>query len=170
MSVVPIKICHPNSNKVLAVHAMLDICSQGTFVKEDIVSVLGLEGVSTTIPVKTLSGETSDETKAVDGLQVSSSSFEDARWISLPRTFTRNELPVDCEEIATPENIKKWKYLDEIAKEICQDDSMMVSLLIGANCKAALEPKRFIPIEEDGPYSVKTELRWSLKHLTTIRV
>ena len=162
MSVVPIKICHPNSDKVLAIHAMLDNCSQGTFVKEDIVSALGLEGLSTTIAVKTLSGETSEETKAVDGLQVASSSFKDGRWISLPRAFTRNEFPVDCEEIATPGKIKKCEYLDEIAKEICQDDSMSVSLLIGANCKAALEPKRFIPSQGDGPYAVKTELGWCI--------
>ena len=42
--------------------------------------------------MKTLSGETSVETKAVDGLKVVSSLFKDARWISLPGTFTRNEL------------------------------------------------------------------------------
>ena len=90
MCVVPIKISHTNSSKVLAVHAMLDNCSQGTFVKEDIISVLGINGVSTTIAVKTMSGEVSQETTAVEGLQVASSSLEDMKWISLPRTFTKN--------------------------------------------------------------------------------
>ena len=162
MCVAPIKISHPNSSKVLAVHAMLDNYSQRTFVKEDIISALGTEGVSTTITVKTLRGDASQETNAVEGLLVASSSLEDMKWISLPRTFTKNELPVDCEEIATPSKIKKWRYLDQIAKEICQDDTMSVSLLIGANCKAALEPKRFIPSEEDGPYAVKTEVGWCI--------
>ena len=35
-------------------------------------------------------------------------------WIDLPKCFTRDSLPVDSEEIVTPDQIKKWEYLDGI--------------------------------------------------------
>ena len=36
MCVVPVQIRHPDSNKVLDTYAMLDNCSQGSFLKEEI--------------------------------------------------------------------------------------------------------------------------------------
>ena len=43
-------------------------------------------------------------------------------------------MPVDSAEIATLEKLKKWIYLDSIAKDIARDDKVSVDLLIGANC------------------------------------
>ena len=54
--------------------------------------------------------------------------------------YARTELPVDKDEIATPEKIKQWYYLKVIASDITQTDGIKVGLLIGANCMKALEP------------------------------
>ena len=42
-----VQIRHPDSNKVLDTYVMLDNCSQGTFVKEETIEVLGITGAET---------------------------------------------------------------------------------------------------------------------------
>ena len=46
--------------------------------------------------------------------------------------------------MATPKNIKKWKYLNPITAEIRQNDETDVGMLIGANHMKALEPVEII--------------------------
>ena len=62
---------------------MLDCCSQGTFISTDFARKLKAEGVQTTIKIKRLNGEESQETEAVSGLKVFKSSG-DRMWIDLP--------------------------------------------------------------------------------------
>ena len=38
--------------------------------------------------------------------------------LSLPRLYTRREIPVDKEKIAAPTKIKEWKHLRSISNEI----------------------------------------------------
>ena len=54
MCVVPIQIHHPDSNKVFDTYAMLDSCSQGTFIKEEIIEKLGITRAEKIVTVKTL--------------------------------------------------------------------------------------------------------------------
>ena len=79
MCVVPVKVKCSNSKKEFRTHAMLDCCSQGTFISTDLARKLKAEGVQTTIKIKTLNGEESQETEAVSGLKVSKSSGESMR-------------------------------------------------------------------------------------------
>ena len=80
--------------------------------------------------------------------------------LSLPRLYTRREIPVDKEEIAAPTKIKEWKHLRSISNEIVQRDDVQVGLLIGANCIQALEPTKIMQSEGGGPYAYKTWLGW----------
>ena len=48
---------------------------------------------------------------------------------------------VDNREIATTEKLIKWKYMDKLKPIMSVDDNKEVSLLIGANCVLALEPR-----------------------------
>ena len=73
-------------------------------------------------------------------------------WINLPRCYTRKELPVDPEEIPTPEKLKRWQYLQTIAPGTVQNLFVHVGVLIGVNCLPALEPTEFIGSEAVGPY------------------
>ena len=118
---------------------MLDCCSQGTFISTDLARKLKAEGVQTTIKIKTLNGEESQETEAVSGLKVSKSSGE-RMCIDLPVTYTKEDLPVDDEDVAIPEKIRKWKYLQRITGEITQGQYISIGLLIGGNCSKGLEP------------------------------
>ena len=62
MCVVPVQIYHPGSNKVFDTDAMLDNCTQGTFVKQEIIEALGITGIDTRLTVKTRNGEISQMT------------------------------------------------------------------------------------------------------------
>ena len=105
MCVVPIKIRSSNSGKVVATYAMLDNCSQGTFVTEDLLERLGVDGSSTQISMRTMTGEKVVKTTSVTRLEVSDK--VESAWWKLPRCYSQKELPVTKEEIATPVKISK---------------------------------------------------------------
>ena len=141
---------------------MLDNCSQQCFVKSSFVKNLRIKGHKTSVSVKTLTQEKTHTSFAVDRLKVSRTSSLDAEWINVPKAYTKDDLPVDSSEIATPEKIKKSKYLQEIAEKISHSDNMKVELLIGDNCIRAPEPVQVIASRDRGPYAMKTVLEWCI--------
>ena len=62
------------------------------------------------------------------------------------------------EDIATPDKIKDWKYLERIADKIIQKKDINIGLLIGGNCSKALEPVEVIPSKDGGPCAFRTLL------------
>ena len=140
---------------------MLDSCSQRISISTDLTWKLKAEAVQTTIKIRTMNGKKSQETEAVHGLKVSKSSGERI-WIGLSVTYTKEDLPVKNEDVATPEKIKRKKYLETIGGEITQGQCISVGLLIGGNCSKALEPLEVIPSEQCGPYAFKTLLGWCI--------
>ena len=40
------------------------------------------------------------------------------KWIKLRKEYIKRELSVDEQEIANPEKVKRWNYLEGIANEI----------------------------------------------------
>ena len=73
MFVVPVKIKCSKYRKELETYAMLDCCSQGTFINNELAKKLKTEGTMKTVKIKTLSGEESQETEAISNLKVTSS-------------------------------------------------------------------------------------------------
>ena len=71
MCIVPVKVKCSNSKKEFKTHAMLDCCSQGTFISTYLTRKFKAEGVQTTIEIKPLNGEESQGTEGVSGLKVS---------------------------------------------------------------------------------------------------
>ena len=57
MCVVQIKISHQNCKKTIRAYAMLDNCSQGTFIKQDLPKRLGVDNQKLSLNLKTLTGE-----------------------------------------------------------------------------------------------------------------
>ena len=118
-------------------------------------------GRATAISIKTLNGENTFQSHAVDGLQVFSTSAKFKKvWLSHSTTYTQNQLPVDTNEVATPKKLEKWKYLEAILGEISEKDDIKLDLLIGANCVKALESIKIISSKAQGPYAYKTMLGW----------
>ena len=62
-----------------------------------------------------MTGEKSEDTEAVDGLIISPLDCKNGgpmEWIELSKAYSRNCLPVERHEIATPGNIERWEYLN----------------------------------------------------------
>ena len=114
MCVVPVKVQQKESNKEIITFAMLDTCSQGTFATQKLMNQLDINGIQTSVGIRTLIGHQKQSSYLLDGLSVSKLVLrpsEKAKWIRLPSTFTRKEIPVDQSEIATPAKLKQWKHL-----------------------------------------------------------
>ena len=143
MCIVPVKVRAAAQGKDVLTYTMLDNCSQGSFIREALVKRMQTSGRKTTLNLKTLNGEISESTTAIEGLQVAGSK-DGSAWIKLPRVYTRKHLPVDKKDVATPDKIEEWDYLKTISSEITQTDDVEVGLLIGVNCMKALEPLKVI--------------------------
>ena len=86
---------------------MLDNCSQGCFIEDSIRKNLGVDGRKTEITIKTLNGEQEVKSTVMSGLKVREDSNKDnKRWLDLPATYTKEELPADVEEVTTRETIE----------------------------------------------------------------
>ena len=117
MCIVPVKVRHVHSGKEIQTYAMLDCCSQGTFINTDLARKLKANGMKTSINIKSLNGEGTQESEAISGLKVSKSIGKSV-WIDLPVTYSKTDLPVREENVVTPNKIKEWKYLEKIADKI----------------------------------------------------
>ena len=136
MCIVPVNIKSAAQGKDLLTYAMLDNCSQGSFIQEVLVKKIQISGRKTTLNLNTLNGERYESTTAIEGLHFVESK-DGSTWIKLPRIYTRKHFPVDKKEVATPEKIEEWDYLKTISSKITQSDDVEAGLLIGANCTKA---------------------------------
>ena len=71
MCVVPVKVRHKNSDKEIMTFAMLDTCSQGTFITTSLMEQLNISGIQTFINIKMLIGHQKESSDIVEGLSVS---------------------------------------------------------------------------------------------------
>ena len=104
--VAPIKVQYGNSDKVLETHALLDSCSQGTIILETLINNLGVKGQRTSITLTTLSGKIAYKAMVVKELRVTSGNDDSHDWLELPDAYTKKNLPVDKEDVATPSKLK----------------------------------------------------------------
>ena len=162
MYVVPVKVQHSQSDKEIITLAMLDTCSQGTFVIQILVEQLSIEGIPTSVEIKTLTDHQTELSEIVKGLSVSKAAFqnEQQKWIRLPTAVSKKEIPVEPCEIATSGKLQRWKYLERIFEEIGNNENIKVDLLIGANFLEALEPLEVIPSQDKGLCAFRTALGW----------
>ena len=89
--VVPMKVQHNQSDKEIITFAMLDACSQGTFITQNLMKQLSSEGIQTSVKIKTLIGHQIESPEIVKVLSVSkaASQNEERNWIRLPTVFSK---------------------------------------------------------------------------------
>ena len=113
MYVVHVLAQHKISNCIVKTYAMLDNCSQATFMRNKLLGALGWRGRKTFITAKTINGEVTKLFEVLDGITVAQASNENEEkvWAQLPNTYKQDD---DNREIATTEKLKKLKYLDKL--------------------------------------------------------
>ena len=148
LPIVPVKLT-VNGKEVMT-YAMLDSCSTGTFIRDDIRKKLGETGTETNLIIKTINGSEHHNSIVLNNLAVTDINGEN--MIKLPRTYTREEIPASSQEIPRPQTVKNYPYLKRIASQIHEYlPGSNVGLLIGSNCPQAIEPKDFFASEQGGP-------------------
>ena len=131
MCVVPVKIGQVGTRREVSTLAILDNCSQGMFMKESIKKKLGISGRKTEITIKTLNGKQNIESTLVTWLKVSKNVHgEGGRWLNLPATYSREDLPPDIDKVATQEKARKWEHLQIIADKLPTETNMEIGLFI----------------------------------------
>ena len=93
---------------MVTTYAVLDNCSQGSFILDSAIKKLGIQGIKKTLKLKTLQGERSESTFAIENVKVTGMDG-DSGCLALPKLYSRREIPVDKEEIATATKIREWK-------------------------------------------------------------
>lgn len=162
LCIVPVKVSHKSTGKSVTTLAMLDNCSQASFVTTDLVKRLDVSGAETSLAIKTINGTETVKSEAIEDLIIEgiSTQFENIP-VMLPKVYTRRELPVDKDDIATTDKLSQWKYLEPVYPHF-RIQKFDVDLLIGANCAKALEPVDVLPSQDGGPYAYRTILGWCI--------
>ena len=158
MCIVPVILTHPSSKREVKTFALLDACSQGSFIDDSLLETFCSDYVETNITIKTINGNCSEDVKKVDGLLVKGVKNND--WLKLSTVYTRENLDIDGDVKVSSESLGEWSHLNEVSDLICDSISGKVGILIGSNCPRLIEPLRVVPSENDGPYAFETRLGW----------
>ena len=155
LAIVPVQVKLCNGSKSVLAYAFLDPGSTDTFCTEKLMRQLNAKGRRTEVLLQTMGTEKTVKSYELNGLEVGN--MEGDTYLTLPKLYTQNKIPVTKRNILTQLDLDKWSYLQEIkVKEIDAD----VELLIGVNTPKAMEPWKIINSQENGPYAVKTLLGW----------
>ena len=168
MCIVRVRLQHRSApEKEIEVYAMLDECSQGTFVDEELIlDIEEEEKRKTNISVTTVSNSegVTMESYAIQGFVVRCAKEHEERYgcseVKLPVAYSKRGLPMDKEDIPKAENLSRWNYLKEVVRSMPEVKDIPLGLLIGNNCPKALEPLQVILSQGDGPYGKRTRLGW----------
>lgn len=99
------------------------------------------------------------KTQKIEGLVASHQDQE----FDLPRAYSREQIPVRCQQISRPKTARKFTHLKSIANEIPPyNEELNVCIQIGNNCVRAIKPRRMIPGKSAEPYAIRAALGWGI--------
>lgn len=144
------------------VYALIDSQSDTTFVDESLVQHLGvITKQKTKLKVHTLAGNTSGMVcDRILNLRVRG--YKAHEFISLPPTYTINQIPMQAGSIATPDTVNKWGHLKEIASQLPPKLNIEAGVLIGFDCSHAFLPRECVVGADTEPFAIKTDLGWGV--------
>ena len=107
MCIVSVQLRSKDTGKTAHFYALLDSCSQGTFILNQLTNDLGISGRKTSLTMKTLNRGFSSNSRALAGFKVTSISEANNEWLLFPRTFSRPYLAVDNDDITKSSQCRK---------------------------------------------------------------
>ena len=88
MCIISVKVKHWDGKDMITTYAMLDNCSQGSFVHDNMVKELGVQGMKTTLKLKTLHGEKTESIMLLEAIKMTGMSG-DGSLLLLSKLYTR---------------------------------------------------------------------------------
>ncbi|XP_028394495.1 uncharacterized protein LOC114518689 [Dendronephthya gigantea] len=160
-AILPVKVRHKNSDKLVDTYAFYDNGSDGCFITNTLKDQLEVSGTEITLKLGTMHGQSHVPSTIVNDLIVTDTCHQNP--IEISKLYSREFIPVDHRQIPTPETLSKCKHLAEICKEIpSYNPNLEIGLLIGSNCPIALEPLRVIPCNREGPFAIHLRHGWTI--------
>ncbi|XP_068224461.1 uncharacterized protein, partial [Palaemon carinicauda] len=160
-AIIPVRIKQRGTNREVLTYALYDPGSTGCFLSEELKDDLQASGVQTNLRLKTMHGESIVKSYLVQDLVVSDINSQNG--ILLPKTYSRQEIPVSHDQIPRPELLRRWPYLHDVAKLIPEImPEIDIGLLIGSNCPLAMEPLKIISTDGKGPFALQYRHGWTV--------
>ncbi len=120
LPIVPVLVKLCNGSKSVPTYAFIDPGSTDTFCTVDLMRKLNARGCRTEVLLQTMGTEKTVKSYELSGLEVGR--VEDGTYLTLPKLYTQNKIPVTRKNILTQVDLNKWPYLQEIkVKEIDAD-------------------------------------------------
>ena len=130
---IKVKLGH---NEVEAL-ALLDSGSTNSFCSRDMVQKLCLQETKTNINLSTLEKADSNITTSVVAMTVED--MEGKNSIHLPQVYTRSQIPIHDDNIATIGDLKQYPHLRDL--KLSANKGATVDLLIGQDAPLILAPR-----------------------------
>ena len=160
-AILPVKVKQRDNPNVVTTYAFYDNGSSGCFITENLVKQLNASATTTKLQLTTMHGQSHVDSLALKNLMVTDLSDNEA--IELPKTYSREQIPVEKNQIPTSKLVSRIKELHSIAKRIPDlHQDIEVGLLIGSNCPHALAPLEVIPNTTDGPFALRLRHGWTV--------
>ena len=160
-AILPVTVSRKGSDKTIDTYAFYDKGSSGCFMTKDLQEELEAPGTDTLLQLRTMHGHNYVNTAVVEDLIVSDINGNNP--IYLPKTYTRDEIPFNVQQIPRPEIFEQWPNLRSVASRIDPFMPMLeIGLLIGSNCPLALGPLDIMPTPEAGPYACLLRHGWTV--------
>ncbi len=142
--IVPVWLHHiTNPDHKLMVYALLDEQSDACFIKDSILEALEVGGPEVQLELSTVLSKEVIKSQKITGLICRG--VNETIEITMPRTYTRHQIPARPEQIPRPESARAWSHLEKIAEMLMPyRNDVEVGLLIGTSCIRAIKPREII--------------------------
>ncbi|XP_046551822.1 uncharacterized protein LOC124261551 [Haliotis rubra] len=148
-------------DRVVQTYAMLDNGSTGCFITEGLKDELQAKSTPTLLRLQTMNGTGLINTTVVSDIVISD--LSDRQFVSLPRTFCKDVMPVGHDNIPKSDALMQLPGLKNVAEMMpLYRPDLNIGLLIGSNCSDGLRPLEVTPSSGNGPFAVKYKLGWTV--------
>ncbi|XP_046560554.1 uncharacterized protein LOC124269575 [Haliotis rubra] len=114
--IIPVIVQQRGNEKSVKTYALWDNGSTGCFITEDLKHELAAKSTKSMLKLRTMHGVSTVETLAVEDLIMSDITEENA--VLLPRTFTKEEIPVGHSQIPNPDVLLTFPHLSDMASKL----------------------------------------------------
>ena len=131
------------------------------FITDPLQSKLNLSGAEVNLQVNTIVGTNTVRMRRVPGLQIRDINGEYSP-VKVPYAYAQPKIPATHSDIATPDIVRQWDHLKDVADEIHYRSDIESGMLIGRNVPTAFQPLKVIYGEADEPWAEKYKFGWTI--------
>lgn len=142
-------------------YAVLDDQSTDVFITDAHQSKLNLSGAEVNLQVNTIVGTNTVRMRRVPGLQIQDINGEYSP-VKVPYAYAQPKIPATHSDITTPDIVRQWDHLKDVADEVHYRSDIDIGMLIGRNVPTAFQPLKVIYGEADEPWAEKYKFGWTI--------